>query len=130
MKPILNKIAAVLAFVLGLLAIIAGGQVLLGRDPGYTVINWLVLYNYTVGVLTVFITAILIWTNSRLALPAAIATLCLNALVLIILLVFYGEVVAPDSIQAMTFRISVWIIILVLMIAQSRWRKATAGSAG
>ena len=32
----------------------AGGQVLLGRDPGYTVINWLVLYNYTVGVLRRF----------------------------------------------------------------------------
>ena len=52
-----NKIASALAFLIGVMAIFAGGQVLLGKDPGYHVINWLVLYNYTIGILTVFTTA-------------------------------------------------------------------------
>ena len=74
MKTTLTKTAAILALIIGGLAVFAGGQALLGRDPGYYVINWLLLYNYTVGILTVCVTAILIWTNHRLALPAAIGT--------------------------------------------------------
>ena len=99
MKTILNKIASILAFIIGAMAIFAGGQVLLGKDPGYYVINWLLLYNYTVGILTVFITAILIWTNSRFALPAAIGTFSIHALVMLILLAAYRDVVAADSIR-------------------------------
>ena len=38
-----NKIASALAFLIGAMAIFAGGQVLLGKDPGYHVINWLLL---------------------------------------------------------------------------------------
>ena len=37
MKRPLSKIAAVLAFIIGAMAVFAGGQVLLGRDPGYYV---------------------------------------------------------------------------------------------
>ena len=94
------------------MAIFAGGQALLGKDPGYYVINWLLLYNYTIGILTVFITAILIWTNSRFALPAAIGTFSVHALVMLILQTVYRDVVAPDSIVAMTIRMIVWVIIL------------------
>ena len=120
MKTILNKIASVLAFIVGGMAIFAGGQVLLGRDPGYYVIDWLPLYNYTAGVLTVFVTAILIWANSRFALPATIGTFSLHALVMFILQTAYRGVVAPDSIQAMTIRLATWVIILGLMFAQPR----------
>ena len=63
MNTTFNKIASVLAFIIGGMAIFAGGKVLLGNDPGYYVINWLPLYNYTIGILTIFITAILIWIN-------------------------------------------------------------------
>lgn len=126
MNTIFNKIAAILAFIIGVMAIFAGGRVLLGNDPGYYVINWLVLYNYTLGILTVFVTGILIWTNSKLAMPASIGTLGIHALVMLILLAAYGEVVAPDSIVAMTIRIIVWIIILGLIFAQSRKSKVAA----
>jgi hypothetical protein len=118
---ILNKIAAVLAFAIGGMAIFAGGQVLLGSDPGYYVINWLPLYNYTVGVLTVSITALLIWRNSRLAMSAAVATFSLHAIVMLILQTAYSSVVAPDSIRAMMVRLIVWAIILALMFFQS-WK--------
>ena len=108
MKTIPNKMAAVLAFAIGGMAVFAGIQVLLGNDPGYYVINWLPIYNYTAGVLTVFITAILIWTGHRLAMPAAIMTISLHAAVMVILQTAYQDVVAPDSIRAMTVRLVVW----------------------
>jgi hypothetical protein len=130
MKTNLNKIAAVLAFIIGAMAVFAGGQVLLGKDPGYYVINWLLLYNYTIGILTVFLAAPLIWTNSRFALPAAIGIFSIHALVMIILLAGYRDVVATDSIVAMTIRIAIWLIILVLMFLQRRKAKAAQPSTG
>ena len=123
MKTILIKIASILAFIIGGMAIFAGAQVLLGNDPGYYVINWLPIYNYTIGILTVFITAIFIFTNSRFALPAAIGTFSLHALVMLILLIAYRGIVAPDSIRAMTIRLIAWAIILALMLAQSQKNK-------
>lgn len=125
---ILNKIASILAFIIGAMAVFAGGQVLLGNDPGYYVIQWLVIYNYTVGILTVFITAILIYTNSRLALPAATGTFGLHALVLLVLQTAYRDIVAPDSIRAMTIRLIVWGVILALMFVQARKSKAAQKS--
>ncbi|MBK6432948.1 hypothetical protein [Candidatus Amarolinea dominans] len=115
-----NKIASALAFLIGVMAIFAGGQVLLGKDPGYHVINWLVLYNYTIGILTVFTTAVLIWTQHKYALPAAIGTLGVHALVMLIIQTAYRGVVASDSLRAMTIRIVVWLIILTLMFVGSR----------
>jgi hypothetical protein len=120
MKTILTKIASILAFIIGAMAVFAGGQVLLGKDPGYFVIDWLPVYNYTAGILTVFITAILIWVNSKFALAAAIGTFSVHTLVMIILQTAYRSVVAPDSIMAMTIRMVVWGIVLVLMYFQRR----------
>ena len=128
MQTPLSKIASILAFIIGAMAIFAGGQALLGRDPGYYVINWLLLYNYTAGILTVFITVFLIWTNSRFAMPAAIATFALHALVMLVLQTAYRGVVAPDSLRAMTIRLVVWAIILALMFAQARRTKPAPGA--
>ncbi len=122
MKTTLAKIASILAFIIGAMAIFAGAQVLLGNDPGYYVINWLPIYNYTIGILTIFITAVLIFVNSRFAPIAAIGTFSLHALVMLILQVAYRGLVAPDSIRAMTIRLIVWAIILILMFAQARAR--------
>lgn len=118
MKTIFTKIASILAFMIGAMAIFAGGQVLLGKDPGYYVINWLPVYNYTAGILTFFITAILIWVNSKFALAATIGTFSVHALVMVILQTAYRDVVAPDSIMAMTVRMVVWGIVLVLIFFQ------------
>jgi hypothetical protein len=122
----LYRIAAVLALIIGAMAIFAGGRVLLGIDPGYFVIAWLPIYNFLIGVLSVIVTAVLIWKYSRHALPAAIATLSLHALVMLTILVGYGDVVAIDSIVAMTIRIVVWMIIVGLLVYASR-RTAAAG---
>lgn len=120
MKITFYTIASILAFGIGGMAIFAGGQVLLGNDPGYYVINWLVLYNYTVGVLTVAVTAPLIWIHSKYALATAIATFGAHALVMLILQTAYRDVVAPDSLRAMTIRLVAWVVILGLLFVQTR----------
>lgn len=120
MSAFVNKIASVLAFLIGGMAIFAGGKVLLGIDPGYYVIQWVPVYNYTIGILTVFITAILIWTNSRFAPLAAVGTFSLHAVVMVLLQAVFRSTVASESIQAMTLRLIVWAVILGLMYAGSR----------
>lgn len=126
MRITLYKVAAILAWLIGGMAMFAGGRTLLGRDPGYHVIHWLLLYNYTVGILTFFGAAILIWADHRLAQPAAGVTFGLHALVMLVLLAAYRGVVAPDSIAAMTVRLIVWAIILALMLVQARKNAALA----
>lgn len=125
MKNHLHKIASILAFAIGAMAILAGGKVLLGEDPGYYVINWLPVYNYTAGILTFLVTAILMWRNSTLARPLALTTFGIHALVMILLQTAYRPVVAPDSIRAMTVRLIVWTVILGLMFLQTP-KKAAA----
>ncbi len=114
----LSKIASTLAFIIGAMAIFAGGQVLLGKIPDYYVIGWLPIYNFSIGLLSVFFTAVLIWKNNKLALPAALTIFSLHAAVMVILQTAYRDVVAPDSIVAMTVRLTVWAIILVLLFIQ------------
>jgi hypothetical protein len=126
LNTILNKIAALLAFIIGAMAIFAGGQVLLGKDPGYYVINWLPIYNFTLGIVSFFITGVLIWKDSKYALLAAIGTLSLHAIVMAILQTAYRTLVAPDSIRAMTLRLIVWLIILALMFLQARKKTQAA----
>jgi hypothetical protein len=128
MKQMLFKIAAVLALIIGAMAIFAGGQVLLGKDPGYYVIDWLPVYNVTVGLLSALVTAPLIWRESRWALPAALATLAAHTSVMVVLQTAYSSVVASDSIRAMTIRMAAWLVILALLLVQTR-RDARAVSA-
>ena len=120
MNSIYRKIAAAIAFAIGAMSIFAGGQVVLGKIMDYYVIDWLPIYNLIVGIISVFITAILIWKGSKFAMPAAIGTFVSHSAVMLVLQMAYREVVAPDSIKAMTVRIVLWVIILTLMILQSR----------
>ena len=122
----LNKIASILAFIIGAMAIFAGGQVIfLGKQMDYYVINWLPYYNFTMGLISFLVTAALIWKNSRYAMPAAILTFLAHGAVMITLLTAYRDVVAPDSIRAMSVRLIVWVIILALMYLQSRRTQQT-----
>jgi hypothetical protein len=115
-----NKIAAVLAFVIGAMAVFAGGKMLLGVPPDYYVIDWLPIYNFAIGVVSVFFSSVVIWRNSLLALMVAVATLAAHAIVMLILLTAYRSVVAPDSLVAMTVRLAVWSVILILLLVQRR----------
>ena len=123
MNKVLTKLAALLAFGIGVMAIYASVKPLLGNNPNYNVVNWLPLYNYTMGVLAVSIGAILIWVNSKFALPFAIGTFSIHAVVMLILQTVYSGFVAPASLQAMEIRLAVWLVILILMILQWRMQK-------
>ncbi len=122
-RSVLNKIASVLAFVIGAMAIFAGGKVLLGILPDYYVIDWLVIYNFVMGVVSVFFSSIVIWKNNKFAMPAAIGTFGVHAMVMLVLQTAYREVVAPDSIMAMTVRLTIWAVIIILLVVQKQKSK-------
>lgn len=130
MKQTLSRSAAVLSFVIGTMAIFAGGQVLAGKPPGYYVIDWLPVYNFGLGIVSVFLTAVLLWRRSPYALLAAMITFGAHVLVMLILQLGYRDVVAPDSLRAMTIRISVWLIILALLFVGARAKTNNPGSVG
>lgn len=119
-QNMLNRIAAILALIIGAMAIFAGGKVLLGILPDYYVINWLPIYNFTMGVISALFSAIVIWKNSKFALPVAIGTFGLHAVIMLILQTAYRDVVAPDSIVAMTVRLIIWAVIAGLLIVQKQ----------
>ena len=120
MNKTLDRIAAVLALILGLMGVFAGGQAMLGKLPGWNVISWLPVYNFTVGLLAAFLVAPLIWRGSRYAMPAALTIFGANLVVVLVLQLAFRDVVARESMMAMFLRLGVWIVILGLM-----WRSRT-----
>lgn len=114
MNAFLTKLPSILAFLVGAMSIVAGGMVLRGWKPGYSILSWLPVYNFMVGLLTL-IPAYLLWVDNRYALTASIVTFALHAVVLLLLLTFLRGQVATQSIGAMSFRVVVWIIILAVL---------------
>ena len=115
----MNQIASILAFIIGIMSIVAGGKAMRGWDPGYSVIMWLPVYNFVMGIMTL-IPAILIWVNHRYAMIAVIGTFSIHTIVLLLLLTIFRGSVAAQSIAAMIFRLVVWIAILALMFFQAQ----------
>lgn len=115
----MNQIASVLAFIIGIMSIVAGGKAMRGWNPGYSVLTWLPVYNFVMGILAL-IPAVLIWINHRYAMIASIATFGIHAIVLLILFTAFRNTVAHQSLAAMTFRLATWIAILALMYFQAR----------
>lgn len=121
----MNKTASVLAFAIGVMSIIAGGLALRGWEPGYSVLPWLPAYNLIMGVLTL-VPAVLIWTNHRYAMVAAIVMTGIHAIVLLLLLTVFRDVVAIESIRAMLFRLLIWLVVIGLLYAQARKKRAVS----
>ena len=103
---------------MGGLALVAGGQVMLGRDPGYTVIGWLPVYNVIAGLLALFVAVPLIWRGSAYAQPVVLLALAAHTIVMVILLVDYHNRVALQSLVAMMIRMITWVIIPILLRLQ------------
>jgi hypothetical protein len=105
-----NKIAAVLALFIGVMTVFAGSQVLLGwQEKDYTILNWLVIYNVVLGFISI-VAAYLIWKKHRSSMQIAGTILIFHAIVLIYLF-FFSEIVATESIKAMIFRVTIWLLI-------------------
>ncbi|HFC08575.1 MAG TPA: hypothetical protein ENJ54_01785 [Chloroflexi bacterium] len=122
----LNKIAAVLAFIIGGMAVFAGTKVVILHEPvDYYVISWLPVYNLTMGILTVVVTSVLLWQDRPIAPKLALATLAAHSTVYIILQTAYHQVVAGESLRAMTVRTVTWVVIVgILIVDQHFLRKA------
>ena len=110
----LQKIAAVLALLVGGMSILAGGMVIRGWQPGWSVINWLPVYNFAIGLLTL-IPAYLLWNSHRFALPFSIAVFSVHTLVLLLLMTVFRNTAAFQSVGAMSFRVAAWVVILALL---------------
>jgi hypothetical protein len=119
MNKLLNKIASTLALVIGAMAVFAGRKVLLSILPDYYMIEWLPIYNFIMGMVSLFL-SIIIWKSDRFGIIVAIATLSLHAVVMLILQVGYRDVVAVESTVAMSIRLAVWIVIVILLSIQRR----------
>ncbi|MCQ3939336.1 MAG: hypothetical protein DPW18_20170 [Chloroflexi bacterium] len=118
----MNKPAALLALAVGAMSIVAGGMVIRGWRPGYSVLSWLPVYNFAIGLLTLA-PAYLLWTNNRYALAASIATFALHTMVFLLLLTVFRNDAALQSLGAMGFRVLIWAIILALIWFKG-WKKA------
>ena len=115
MKNISQKIAAIIAIFIGLMSVIAGSKVLLAIDTKeYNVLTWLVSYNVAMGIVSIF-TAILIWQNKVIFKTVASSILVIHFMVFIFLK-FISTQAASESIKAMIFRTSIWLIIVFLSI--------------
>lgn len=108
------RIASALAFLVGGMSIFAGGMVLRGWSPGWGVINWLPVYNFAIGLLTL-IPAYLLWSNHRIALPFSITVFSIHMIVFLLLITVYRNTAAFQSVGAMSFRVVAWIAILALL---------------
>jgi hypothetical protein len=130
MKRAFDRVAAVLALISGVMSIVAGGGALLGRVPGWTVIGWLPVYNFAVGVLAAVVVAPLIWRGSRYAMPAALVTLGANVAVIFALQLAFRDTVARQSMAAMLLRVALWVVIVLLMFLQMRRNRPVPTASG
>lgn len=111
----LHKIASVLALLIGAMSVFAGSKVLLGIDAkDYDVLTWLVQYNVIVGAISI-ITAYLLWKKSFFSKKIVFPILSAHVIIALYL-IFFNESVASESIKAMTFRISIWVVISILTL--------------
>jgi len=99
-----------LAALIGGLSVLAGTSVLLKiTAPNYQVLEWLVVYNVVLGVVSLFV-AYKIWITNDIKSPVVV--LGIHILILAILLTVFADVVAIDSLRAMSFRIVIWGVII------------------
>lgn len=114
-NPIFNKIASVIAVIIGILPVITGTKVLIGAYvPDYTVLIWLVIYNVSIGALSV-ITGILIWINNKLSKPLTVLITVAHISILTLLLTVFSDIVSTSSIKAMLVRSVTWVILFIII---------------
>lgn len=110
-----QKIAAILALMIGIMSVIAGSKVLLEIDSkDYNVLIWLVSYNVIFGAISIVV-SFLIWKNKAKTKRLVLFILAMHFMVFMYLK-FVSTTVASESIKAMLFRTSIWVLIAVLVL--------------
>lgn len=112
---ILLKVSAVVGAMLGLMAVINGTRVILGLfDPGYNILYWLVYYNVLFGLISVY-AGFAIFKQHIIALKISSLIALGHMIVLLVLLTIFNDVVAKNSIQVMSLRSIIWVLIVVII---------------
>ena len=110
-----QKAAAIIALFIGIMSVFAGSRVLLEIDiKDYNVLIWLVSYNVVFGSISIVV-AYFIWRNSTYIKYLTLFVLTMH-LIVFFYLKFFSNTVASESIKAMIFRVSIWLLIVVLSI--------------
>jgi hypothetical protein len=110
-----KKFAAILAFTLGVMSVFAGSKVLLEIDTkDYNVLVWLVTYNVIFGAISIVV-AYFIWKNYSKVKTLTLFVLAIHFMVFMYLK-FVSVSAASESIKAMLFRTSIWVLIVVLSL--------------
>lgn len=109
-------IVAAVATLFGMVTIFAGTRVFLGTDPGYQVFQPLLIYNISMGFVYIF-AGISAWDSLNKGKTVATLILALNLIVLAIIasLSLFTDLVATESLGAITFRSIVWLVLLLLL---------------
>lgn len=108
-------IATILAILIGILSVISGSMVLLGlRTLDYRILDWLVVYNVFLGIISILVAYQIGKQHSRSKLM--IMTILSLHLLVLVYLFFFNDLVAIESIKAMAFRVSIWGAILILVL--------------
>jgi len=112
---ILLKIVAVVAAIMGLMAVITGSRVLLGVfDPGYQYFTALLVYNVTMGVVSI-LAGYFIWKQEDIATYITYFITGAHIIVFLLLKTVYSDIISDHSVHAMTFRSVAWIIFSVIV---------------
>lgn len=112
---IVIKIIAVLASIIGIMATITGSRVLLGLfDPGYEYFTALIVYNIIMGLVSLF-AGTLIWKRNSKALLIASFITTAHIIVFLLLKTVFSDIISDHSVNAMTFRSVIWIIISIIV---------------
>lgn len=111
-----TKFASTLSVIVGLLSMISGMSVLTGmREVDYFTLTSLIVYNTMAGMAAI-IAGIGLWQRRRWA--HRVTAVIAGAHLLVLTLVSFGYVqggpVAIESVYAMGFRVSAWIVIVML----------------
>ncbi len=115
-----NVIAALLALFIGMMSVLAGSMVLLSIDTkDYNILTWLVSYNVFFGLISI-IAAYLIWQGKEKSKTLTLFILFMHVLVFIYLK-YFSDTVALQSVKAMIFRISIWVLIVLLSIIPNKY---------
>lgn len=116
---------ALIAILFGLATLLMGSRVLLGANPGYVVYQPLLIFNTLMGALYV-LAGISILISLKKAVQLAAIIFSLNLIVLTVIFYLFKEnseivkqglepenIIALESLIAMTFRTSIWLVLLI-----------------
>ncbi len=115
-RTILIKMTSAVAIIFSILTIVEGSQILVGTtQQDYIVFTPLLIYNVAMGIVGLFIGA-LIWVNHKksLMLTSIVTVLHLTVLIIVAVIFISDGPIAMHSIQAMTIRSVVWLAITLV----------------